>query len=252
MQFNSGSHVRFIVLTFLAFFGLSSLPSPAFSQAVPATCDQDFLDVMEARAWMEGKREMEVAQRLILKPDSVLEYSCFNTRADQLQGANLFSKPGRPHSLKILVTASLNNYLDNFWHSYGGGTVSGGSGCGVMRYVWDKLKCVDFDQNMFISFSEIAGNDPRTVPEECSEPSRADKWNTAIAATNPAPESPPESGGIETVNLFLDRLNPNCSNALAIPTGIEVSYAGVPGSFEEHVCTAPGCSYDGSSCVTSP
>lgn len=47
------------------------------------------MDVVEARAWMEGQREVEIAERLILKPDSVLEYSCFDDLLNKLGvGAN--------------------------------------------------------------------------------------------------------------------------------------------------------------------
>ncbi len=53
-------------------------------------CDPEFYDVMAARSWLEGQREVEVAERLILKPDSVLEYSCFDDRVGELgAGANL-------------------------------------------------------------------------------------------------------------------------------------------------------------------
>lgn len=53
-------------------------------------CDPEFYDVMAARSWLEGQREVEVAERLILKPDSVLEYSCFDDRVAELgAGANL-------------------------------------------------------------------------------------------------------------------------------------------------------------------
>ena len=40
-------------------------------------CDAEFEDAIKARATMEAMREVEIAQTYILKPDSVLEYSCF-------------------------------------------------------------------------------------------------------------------------------------------------------------------------------
>ncbi|MBL4804514.1 MAG: hypothetical protein JKY71_06575 [Alphaproteobacteria bacterium] len=56
---------------------------------ISPACDPEFYDVMAARSWLEGKREVEVAQRLILKPDSVLEYSCFDDRLTEMAiGAN--------------------------------------------------------------------------------------------------------------------------------------------------------------------
>ena len=51
---------------------------PSAVSGVPKTCDSEFYDVMSNRAWLESSREMEVAQTLINKPDSVLEYTCFD------------------------------------------------------------------------------------------------------------------------------------------------------------------------------
>lgn len=53
-----------------------SLPLNASAQ-MRESCDADFMDVMKARAGLEATREMEMAQTIINKPDSVLEYSCF-------------------------------------------------------------------------------------------------------------------------------------------------------------------------------
>jgi len=58
--------------------------SAVSAQSLPDTCDGDFYEVMRAQSWMEAKREMEIAQTLILKPDSVLEYSCFNNQLKAL------------------------------------------------------------------------------------------------------------------------------------------------------------------------
>lgn len=69
-------------------------PSGA-ARGLPASCDSEFMSVMEARATMEGEREIEMAETLILKPDSVLAYSCFsgeiqtlNTAAQTMLSAN--------------------------------------------------------------------------------------------------------------------------------------------------------------------
>ena len=40
-------------------------------------CDADFMNQIYARAWLEAERENIMAQLIISKPDSVLEYSCF-------------------------------------------------------------------------------------------------------------------------------------------------------------------------------
>ena len=54
-------------------------------------CDPNFNTVMEARATAEAMRELEMAQHFILKPDSVLEYSCFNNAVVRISNSDIFS-----------------------------------------------------------------------------------------------------------------------------------------------------------------
>lgn len=243
--------MRLALTTFLTALAMTAA-APVMAQVphdLPASCDQAFLDVMEARAWMEGKREMEIAQRLILKPDSVLEYSCFNQRASQLQNANLFSSSGREFSLRILVASALSSYIgDNFGHSYGGGTVSGGSGCSVMNHVWNELRCVNINEDLYMTFADLVATDPRDKPAACDDSLRAAKWTAASLVIAPVPLIPPHNGGVEAVTTYLPQLNPNCSASLPIPTGAMVYNNRTGESYEEAVCTAPGCSFNGSSC----
>lgn len=75
---------------FIAWFVCLNNPA-AFAQASDA-CDPEFEKVINARAEMEAMREVEMAQTYILKPDSVLEYSCFFHRYEEVgEGANIFS-----------------------------------------------------------------------------------------------------------------------------------------------------------------
>jgi hypothetical protein len=245
------TELRLVLIVFLAVFAFFSsqdvMAQPA--PAVPATCDQEFLDVMETRAWMEGKREMEIAQRLILKPDSVLEYSCFNARATQLNNADLFSSPENDFSLRILVNAALSDYLeDNFNHDYGGGTVEGGGGCSVMNHVWNTLRCQNFDDELFLTFADLVSTDPRNEPVPCEASARSEIWQAALAVVAPVPAIPPNNGGVESVTTFFPQLNPNCGASVAIPTGVIVTRFSGTDTFEEYVCTAPGCTYNGTSC----
>lgn len=48
------------------------------------TCDEDFMDIIEARAWEEGQREITQNANIIRKPDSVLSMSCFADWMDHL------------------------------------------------------------------------------------------------------------------------------------------------------------------------
>lgn len=96
-DFGRGEHfvvVRplFNILLFVAFFGIPLVVDAASTRPIDISpaCDPEFYDVLAARSWLEGQREVEVAERLILKPDSVLEYSCFDDRMAELAaGANL-------------------------------------------------------------------------------------------------------------------------------------------------------------------
>ncbi|MDB2682978.1 hypothetical protein N9Z27_01855 [Alphaproteobacteria bacterium] len=44
-------------------------------------CDADFMNQIYAKSWLEAERSNVTAEILIRKPDSVLEYSCFNQMA---------------------------------------------------------------------------------------------------------------------------------------------------------------------------
>ncbi len=242
---------RFVLFLFLTCSGLFMvLPSWAQPQAtavVPATCDPDFWEIMDARAWMEGSREMEVAQRLILKPDSVLEYSCFTTRANQLSGGTVFSSGG---NIGTLVGSALNGYLTNhFSHSFGGGTAGGGSGCNSMQVVWDALRCSNFEEGMFYTFSDLASLDPvidpRNAPVQCPAGNRTSLWNAALTAAYPTPAIPAANGGLPIIynySRFIYEIS--CNDIPPIPTG--VMYRNRAGELKpDAVCPAIGCYFDG-------
>ncbi|PCK00386.1 MAG: hypothetical protein COA45_00980 [Zetaproteobacteria bacterium] len=48
------------------------------------TCDPEFMDVLNDRAWMAAQREVTQNQNLIPRPDSVLEITCFDSFLDEL------------------------------------------------------------------------------------------------------------------------------------------------------------------------
>ena len=57
------------------------LVHPAAAQGVSSTkefCDPDFETAMDARAFLHAQRETAQIRGMILKPDSVLDYSCFD------------------------------------------------------------------------------------------------------------------------------------------------------------------------------
>lgn len=265
--------LQVIIFSVLTLIGGLFLPGEGLRAAEDsATCDPDFLDVMEARAWMEGKREMEVAQKFILKPDSVLEYSCYDLRvppvgiaADDLFSDNIKKSSGMydtpppnppggaltnqrlDDALKIHSLQPMAAHLQNYSHAFGGGSVTGiTSTCDAMYAVWNFLKCQNFDIADFRSFQDLVNEDPRTLPAACEDNGRSEKWSLALAASAPPPAIPPVSGGMESVVNYFELLDPaKCSGLKPILTGVMVIGPGSVPLYEEAVCSAPGCYYDG-------
>ncbi len=113
----------------------------AIAQIAPAPqpCDPGFYDQMRSRAWLEAEREIMQNQNLIFKPDSVLEYTCFDHFVAKAawEGGDIFTHTtyfgGVPlieresvyalnNVLERTVFASLDAYRgENFFHALLGG-----------------------------------------------------------------------------------------------------------------------------------
>lgn len=222
-------------------------------------CDPQFARVLGERAWMEGERELEAAQRILLKADSVLQYSCFvgEATAAGLAFNTIFSdrkESGQSERYMSYIamgppagTGPGGNYLNvNFGHNFAGGFFSSGGPCASMGAVWKFVKCSDFNMDWFKTFEELAAGDPRTMPWPCTSASRNQAWNDALVAAFPPPSTPAVPGGMDQVIHYNKRMfGGDCSDSQPIPTGFEVKYGG--GTLKDHVCAAPGCYYDGSS-----
>lgn len=253
--------------------------APVDPNEIPDSCDPDYMDVLNARSYLEGKREYEQAQRIILKPDSVLEYSCFHIDADVLGnwGATfsengIVNAPNPPEfdtginifggsldaALALVVEQSLVGFLNSFDHIYGGGTFTipppSGSGCNPMNIVWYASKCANFDPNWWVRFDNLAIADIRTLPEPCAflglDPDRSTNVTGALAAAYPAPNTPAASGGMDLLNAFLTETTGACSGAgnNPIETGVIITMTG-GSTVNGAVCVKPKCHYNGSACV---
>lgn len=279
-------------------------------------CSEEFSNVITARAEMEAMREIEIAQTYILKPDSVLEYSCFFQRYEEAGiGANTFSdnvsdpplyqdpplefSPSGPYpdflptitpdtvdtprmspaqdqlqpgaqppdgisdhhtnnAIGALVADSeFRHIFSSFGHVYAGGTftnVTGANGCNPMQLVWNFAKCWDFPKQDFRTFRELTLIDPRIVPSymimTCSDAQRYQRWADNYAQVNVM--GPGTEGGPDPVVMHLEKMDPaQCSSFAPVETGVSV-YRGAPPtlqSFNDAVCVAPGCYYDGTACV---
>ncbi len=222
------------ILTFMSVGSVGAAVVPGSS------CDPDFLEVMKARSWMQGKREMEVAQSLILKSGSVLQYSCFKQRASE----------GNAESGLVQSTAS--RYLNKNFSYFNAGA---GDPCEMMEKIWSTAKCTDIAENPFSSFEELIGNDPRTFPESCAliEKKRKTNWNNAVSASDL-----PNEDIMEIVAPYMSStmaiFDPaNCTNSMPLKTGLiifENVYTTNNNTTTKYkkprldrICIAPGCYY---------
>ena len=225
----------------------------AYAQPIPATCDADYMDVLDNRSWLEGKRQFEFAQKLILKQDSVLQYTCFPQRMVELDnpGANWSNRKTPPLSggmravLNRLVGSALFDYLGrNFAHTMGGGTTPVNWGpCDTMFRIWNALRCDNFNKSDFMTFAQLIDNDPRLFHQPCQEAGRSDKWEDAIEVAFPLPDLPSSAGSIDRLEASFGLIGGACNQVDPISTGVwVVPDVGDPN--EEHVGVPPGCTYN--------
>lgn len=133
--------------------------NPAPSEDGFTTCDADFMNQIYSRAFIEAERENVLNQIVIRKPDSVLEYSCFEENVSNAahDAGPLFSESRHwdnkqviiggalgsipvpyvimntfmgdtklDNSLELLVLDSLKQYInENFAHDFLGGYATG-------------------------------------------------------------------------------------------------------------------------------
>jgi len=144
-------------------------PSGAQAQSLPASCGAEEHELLKQTAWQHAQREVEMAQRIILKPDSVLEYTCFQ---DEL------NRPGISGVNAIAAQPLIRYLFGSYGATFGGGTYErdvneGGDSlnCDIMNRVWQFLKCQNFgaadDSDGFFTFETLAVYDPRREPVEC-------------------------------------------------------------------------------------
>lgn len=183
-----------VMATVLLVFSVSS-PDNACAQ--PATaCDPQYMDALESKAWLEVQREITQNKNLIFKPDSVLEYSCFDQllahaakgEEDSFSedittfatgGAGGISPTSTDNNIRDTIAGALQVYLENnFEHRYLNERAeaiaiyvpqSGYAGmdyeCTQMADVWEAGRCLNFGDgdwnDYFYDFPWYAGSDPR-------------------------------------------------------------------------------------------
>jgi hypothetical protein len=158
--------------------GPNAAGSPNTKKSTSKACDADFMNQIYARAFLESEREVVLAGVAIRKPDSVLEYTCFDKLALDLAEKNNMIFANKSTSANSFLPNSVSQYLSgSFSHKFlgrdGGSdpdyTAGGGGGgysCDMMDSVNLLARCMDFDQDghQFYSFETLATLDPRTLP----------------------------------------------------------------------------------------
>lgn len=198
---------RMTIRTFLAGVFLMLIPCAAVAASNEMdACDITIYRQMNQQAWLEGQREMEVAQRLILKPDSTLEYTCFKQEADGWgkSGGNAWNftdhgggagSPNMASAINGLVQGALTAYLLNYGHLFLGGTYKDAGGeflteleqpdsiCNPQYWIWTLAKCVnapgqkDAEGHLgyFFPLAKLAAHDVRDMPLSCADPYKKDR-----------------------------------------------------------------------------
>lgn len=159
-----------------------SVSTQSFAQPT-SPCDPEYMDALEARAWMEAQREITQNQNFIFKPDSVLEYTCFDSFLNEAASnfgdrqfsetthwgdstPNGFAADSTDDALEAVVLDPLNAYLNANFTTIGinmgdylnnrpntaiartaATEVNGGTAyaCAEMQQVWRAARCMDFN-----------------------------------------------------------------------------------------------------------
>lgn len=178
LLFYRKTNIRFALLVCAVVLSFSA---STYAQDATSPCDPEYMDALEARAWLEAQREIMQNKNFIFKPDSVLEYTCFhwflNETATSWDPGRQFSETdrwnGHPdgfsyESLDIALTnvvlAPLSSYLSTNFNVMGNmGSMLNDRGpdphlpksrvqstdyavCEMMREVWHKARCMNFNE----------------------------------------------------------------------------------------------------------
>ncbi len=265
------------ILTVILGLGVISIQSstPACAQRfAPDSCDPQYYESLESRAWMEAQREITQNQNLIFKADSVLEYTCFDRSLNYIAGAiqtqPMFSMSPRWGGPAGDIGAALDPIagtaaaydVANFNHDLLGGrklddeyeiadevSPSMNYSCNTMNRVWEVSRCMNLVDNAaedgFFDFANYWGNpDKRFLPERCPAiaPPLFEEENALATADD---ETPWEEDQVLTYFNLVYPQGGGCGGAeSALQTGLTVTRSTEdPKIYPEFICVVPGCFY---------
>lgn len=264
--------------------GPNAAGAPNASKSERDSCDADFMNQIQARAFLEANREIMVGGGVITKPDSVLEYTCFEDRAKKTgnTAGTIFTGTQRWKNAKVpvpkpdpgpitiavdmglnklntsiqkLVLKSLGSYTGSFASNYLGGIPGApGKGCGAMDSVYKFAKCENVNDALHImSFKDIVGSDPRNIAPSAGTCSNNPITDEMIAVAN---NDDGKHSQKDDVVVHYDFVGAPTSCADPIPTGLiikrqkfKVSPDGtvtpsLTETFNDRICSTPGCYFD--------
>lgn len=240
--------------------------------AFPETCDEEYWDLLSARSLLEGQREVEAAQRIIRKADSVLEYSCFYRDVGWLgQYGGVFSEnrlssaveppefDGTPNpisathldnALDRVVYEPLVEFMYSFRHVYGGGyfpyAAPTSGTCNPMNVVWHVSKCELLNPLTWVELSSLPSRDIRFYPWPCPDSTpRETRLEDALETAFPDADIPADSISMDILDWYEDDTVGNCGTSLLVETGVSFQLGTSGPTYDDHVCVKPKCAYDG-------
>jgi hypothetical protein len=216
--------------------------------AMDPLCDTGLFDQMVERARLQGQRRTAVEQNLIYKPDSILEYTCFDRFIDAMPDNASYYLEAAP--LNDLIKTPVQNYISsNFGHDYLGGRATGltigaaGTGytCDAMAVIWDAARCMNFspedpEDNYYDLSSFMTAPEIRRFPNTCTVAPSINFGNV------------PATASTITFTTATNPSTPATDCGLPIPTGnvINISVGpseSRPATFNEKICPNPTCTY---------
>ncbi len=190
------------------------------SKSGSAACDANFMNQIQARAFLEAEREVIIADVVIRKADSILDLSCFDDLAGLLA-------------------------------DYGGSTnVTSYDNCAEMNKVNFLSRCTNFaEDDLFFDFEDLLPFDPRVLPTKCTA---TDVYQEFIDLAENK-----DFGYVEfdTVKTGLKERNPSSDCGPPIQTGVNYVYdtsieqgegtvTETQYAMPEVTCTNPACHFD--------
>lgn len=174
------------------------VPPSAKNDAKATGCAADTWTAMVNQAVMETRREDILNKRFIVKPDSVIDYGCFNMFVTKVadEAGPIFSESKKWANvtvdligkevqvrrelgsksldaalMEVVESAAINYKRGQFNNAPLAGstavaTSSSTDNCNLMAKVWKAAKCKNFDDvKVFYTFEELSQTEPREYPD---------------------------------------------------------------------------------------